>query len=199
MTDNPKLFSALLNGVFKNTFQQENDITPQYLLEEVFSGSGASLSDITELFDNTGKIMRQAAFENWEPSRLELLLKKTSLSMTQQEVFFKFWKAQTPKVRELIRTKSNWNNSLLDFQWRIDVKSRTKNVPEINEPTAIVELKIGNTTANNNNTNNNNNSSTNTSTSTSTTNIVRFEMNREQLNNTVSQFNSILEQLQLLT
>ena len=35
--DNPKLFAALLNGVFKRLFENDESITPEVLFTEVFS------------------------------------------------------------------------------------------------------------------------------------------------------------------
>lgn len=36
-----------------------------------------------------------------------------------------------------------WGSGLQKFAWRIDVKSKARNVSEMNEPVAIVELTIG--------------------------------------------------------
>jgi len=135
--------------------------------------------------------MRQGASENWDLSRLEFLLKsKTKLLPVQQETFMKFWKIQRTKIAEIMIQKTKWNNSLLRFEWRIDVKAVSKDVKQMNEPTAIIEMAIGKKSIDNipdHQPENNRDSSSER--------IVRFEMDREQLENTVAQMNLIHHQL----
>lgn len=37
-----------------------------------------------------------------------------------------------------------WNDSLSKFQWRVDLKSSSRTVSEINQPTAIIEIETTN-------------------------------------------------------
>jgi hypothetical protein len=46
-------------------------------------------------------------------------------------------------LHQTILDKCKWNDSLRRFSWRIDVKTKSRYVESINEPTAIVELNIG--------------------------------------------------------
>jgi hypothetical protein len=108
---------------------------------------------------------------------------QTKLSNTQQELLLKYWRLQKPKIQEFLRSKSSWSNSLLRLQWRIDIKSKSKNNPELNEPTSILELTIGKQADKEEPTKHN---------------IVRFEMNKEQLDDIVKQFTAIQDQLQAL-
>jgi hypothetical protein len=64
-------------------------------------------------------------------------------SEVQQEVFIRFWKLKRPQLQESLFNKSKWNDSLVQFSWRIDIKTKSKHCENLNEPTAIVELNIG--------------------------------------------------------
>jgi len=49
MTDSPKLFHALLNGVFKRVFLNDDSITPEFLKEQIFSNVEVSVEEVTAL------------------------------------------------------------------------------------------------------------------------------------------------------
>ena len=66
------------------------------------------------------------------------------LSEEQSKVFLKFWKNQKTKIHDSLVQQCQWDNSLNNISWRIDVKTQSRNVEEINMPTAIVELQLGN-------------------------------------------------------
>eukprot|EP01102_Stenamoeba_stenopodia_P019579 TRINITY_DN742_c0_g3_i1.p1 TRINITY_DN742_c0_g3~~TRINITY_DN742_c0_g3_i1.p1 ORF type:complete len:199 (+),score=58.23 TRINITY_DN742_c0_g3_i1:2-598(+) len=174
-----KHFQALLNGIYLNVFNNDESMTPEVLHEQIFANSPVTLDEVNDLFVLISKIFKQGALENWDPQRLETVLKKTNLTDVQQEVFLKYWKLQKPKIQEFLRQKSNWSNSLLKLQWRIDIKSKSKSNPELNEPSAIVEMTIGKHTE-----------------EASKQKLVRFEMNKQQLDDLVSKFSSIQDQLQ---
>ena len=41
---------------------------------------------------------------------------------------------------------SMWGSQLDSFSWRIDVKSKARHIEQLNEPTAIIEMKLKNDT-----------------------------------------------------
>ena len=43
----------------------------------------------------------------------------------------------------MLLNKCKWNDSLLQFSWRIDVKTKSRHQEKLNEPTAIIEFNIG--------------------------------------------------------
>lgn len=73
-------------------------------------------------------------------------MKRREAAMTEEEAsaYRKFWKVHKNKIHDTLVSKTNWNNSLKQVSWRIDVKSQSKSAENINEPSAIVELQIEN-------------------------------------------------------
>ena len=92
----------------------------------------------------------------------------------QQEVFLKFWRNQKSKIHDILVDKSNWNNHLNKMTWRIDSKAKSRTQNELNELSAIVELNLQNE---------------------NNTKVVRFEMDKTQLDRTLDQIKNIQKQL----
>lgn len=67
---------------------------------------------------------------------------QTSLNDEQQESLIRHWRVQKPKVHEQIVRSSTWNNRLEKLSWRIDSKTKSRKVSELNELTSIVELRL---------------------------------------------------------
>ncbi|KJE97454.1 hypothetical protein CAOG_010128 [Capsaspora owczarzaki ATCC 30864] len=68
-----------------------------------------------------------------------------------------------------------WNNRLASLSWRIDVKTKSRHVENINEATSIVELKIAQLDK--------------------STETVRFELNSDRMQFLVGQIEAIEKQL----
>ena len=62
----------------------------------------------------------------------------------QSKVYIKFWKNNKTKIHDKLVSKCIWDNTLKNMSWRIDVKTRSKDVEQINTPVAIVELQLAN-------------------------------------------------------
>jgi len=94
-------------------------------------------------------------------------------------VLFNFGEPTDKKIHDIVVKKSNWNNNLSRFSWRIDTKSRVRNSnAELNESVAIIEWEIN----------------TNPSASQpkpDDSKVVRFEMDKDQILSTLHQINSI--------
>ena len=69
--------------------------------------------------------------------------RENAMSEEQANVYRKFWKTHKNKIHDVLVSQSNWNNSLKKVSWRIDIKSQSRNVDQMSEPTAIVELMVG--------------------------------------------------------
>jgi len=54
----------------------------------------------------------------------------------------KFWRNQKAKVHDVLVSQSIWTNKLSSVNWRIDVKTKSKVIQDLNQPAAIVELEI---------------------------------------------------------
>jgi hypothetical protein len=82
-------------------------------------------------------------------------------------------------VHQSLLKKCTWNDSLKQISWRVDVKAASKNISEINEPTAFFEIS---TSKNNSNPN-------------SVSNTASFEMNRIQISEMVSHLDLIQKKI----
>jgi len=60
----------------------------------------------------------------------------------QKTLLAKFWRNQKAKIHDSLVSKSFWESSLSSVNWRIDVKTKSKNSNDLSEPVAIVELEM---------------------------------------------------------
>uniref|UniRef100_A0A6B2LKM5 COMM domain-containing protein 1 n=1 Tax=Arcella intermedia TaxID=1963864 RepID=A0A6B2LKM5_9EUKA len=179
--DNPKIFRALLNGYMKATFEQDPSITTAFIAQEL----SLELSEVESVYKSVGEVIQQAAQNHWDLKELENYMKtKTNWSENQMGTTIQFWRANRQKIHDIVVSKSNWNNHLAKLAWRIDMKSRLRNYPqELNEQIAIMEWTIENPNAN-----------TQKEQDTSKNNaskVIRFEMDKEQIQATLFQINEI--------
>jgi COMMD1 N-terminal domain/COMM domain len=54
------------------------------------------------------------------------------------------WKLHRHRIHDTLVDRCIWNSRLQDVSWRIDIKSQSRNVEEVNTSTAIVEVKLKN-------------------------------------------------------
>ncbi|KAG8584131.1 hypothetical protein GDO81_008694 [Engystomops pustulosus] len=69
--------------------------------------------------------------------------KQGGITAEQSLVIAKFWKNHKKKIRESVINQSKWENTLKGLKWRIDVKSQSRHVDQVNSAAAIVEMEIG--------------------------------------------------------
>jgi len=76
--------------------------------------------------------------------------KKRDGGITEQQskVLLQLWKLHRTRVHESVLRSCIWNNRLRNINWRIDVKSRSRTVEQLNTATAVVELELENNDAN---------------------------------------------------
>lgn len=118
-----KGFQALLNGLARKIYYNNKDITNEYLAEELFQQPLATVS--AEIFaveevpllslhralylvgfqfipillhKTTRQILRKAARENWDASKLDTSLAEHSLLPEQARIFVAFWTNEKEKV-----------------------------------------------------------------------------------------------------
>lgn len=58
----------------------------------------------------------------------ELLRSDPNIPPNLFDVFLKFWRSERSKIHEALQKKSNWNSSLKNLSWRIDVKTASRDV-----------------------------------------------------------------------
>eukprot|EP01096_Ripella_sp_DP13-Kostka_P010119 TRINITY_DN3940_c0_g1_i1.p1 TRINITY_DN3940_c0_g1~~TRINITY_DN3940_c0_g1_i1.p1 ORF type:complete len:202 (-),score=123.60 TRINITY_DN3940_c0_g1_i1:20-598(-) len=174
----PKLFGALLNASFKLIFEKDTTINPQMLKDELFADSeDITVDHVKVIFEKVARMILEGAKKNWDLPTLETKLKDSPLSDAQQEIFIRFWKQRKPEIFESMLRQSKWNDSLLQFRWRLDVITKTKgHDSNINQPTAIIELTTG---------------LSGSPVDAETNEVVRFEVERNQLAEIISKVESI--------
>ncbi|KAN0016113.1 hypothetical protein ACTFIU_006067 [Dictyostelium citrinum] len=185
--DQPKYFSSLLGFLLKREYEKDEDCKSLETLKEmVFSEQDDVTLELIEFtYNKCFEIIQKASYSDMQISTFENIVKESDFTTVQQECLNKFWKVNKKKIHEIIYKTTRFNNSLQKISWRIDVKTKSKEINEINEPVSIVELKLKNTNTNNNNNNNSNKND-----------LIRFEMDKNQLEETLQQINSIQKHLQ---
>mmetsp|Transcript_10734 Transcript_10734/g.30135 ORF Transcript_10734/g.30135 Transcript_10734/m.30135 type:complete len:186 (+) Transcript_10734:28-585(+) len=140
MVDNAKKFHAMLTGIIRRVYYNEQDFTVPFFMENVFGGD-ASEEDVTSLHETCTTILTKCGELDLPPPKVEEVLGRSHLSEIQKEVLLHFWVNNKAKVHDRISTLSNMNNSLHSFDWRIDMKMASKSDQETGA-TAIVQLKL---------------------------------------------------------
>ncbi|XP_054674908.1 COMM domain-containing protein 1-like isoform X5 [Grus americana] len=69
--------------------------------------------------------------------------KQGGITSDQAAVIAKFWKNHRIKIHESLINQSCWDNILKNMNWRVDLKSQSRHVDQINTPVAIVEMELG--------------------------------------------------------
>lgn len=82
---------------------------------------------------------------NQSEAYLTSQMKKREGAITEEQAnaLRKFWKTHKNKIHEAVISRTTWNNTIKQMSWRIDIKSQSRHVDQINAPTAIMELQIG--------------------------------------------------------
>ena len=47
------------------------------------------------------------------------------------------------KIHECLVASSTWDSTLKNLSWRVDVQSKARHIDQLNQPSVIVELKVG--------------------------------------------------------
>lgn len=69
--------------------------------------------------------------------------KQGGITSDQAAVIAKFWRNHRIKIHESLINQSRWDNVLKNMNWRVDLKSQSRNIDQINTPVAIVEMELG--------------------------------------------------------
>ncbi|XP_022088643.1 COMM domain-containing protein 1-like [Acanthaster planci] len=157
---------GLLNGLAKREYFGKDEFSDEFLKAELMES--ASDEDFSALLSRCKSLLKNIVSGNMDVNQLDAFLtsqtkKKGGINSAQAAAFGKFWRNNKAKIHDSIVAKSMWGNSLRSMSWRIDIKSQSKCIDQINMPTAIVELQL----AENN--------------SDKEVELVRFEMDEEKL------------------
>ncbi|KAK3093100.1 hypothetical protein FSP39_011050 [Pinctada imbricata] len=147
MADESKNFLALLNGLARRSYYNEGEYTDEVLHDQIYPDMPAE--EFSSLIQKSSTTLKNMVSADMDFNQLEAFLtsqmKRRDHPMTEvhANVYRKFWKTHKNKIHDILVSQSNWNNSLKKVSWRIDIKSQSRHVDQMNEPTAIVELTMG--------------------------------------------------------
>ena len=141
-----KNYVGLLNGLARRTYFAEENITDEFLKQELFPD--LSQDEFDALLKRCDNLMKNIVAADMDFNQLEAFLtsqrrrRQGAITEGQAAAIVKFWKSQRSKIHDVIVDKSRWNSRMKELSWRIDFKSRARHVEQLNTPVAIVELKL---------------------------------------------------------
>ncbi|XP_060687105.1 COMM domain-containing protein 1 isoform X1 [Hemiscyllium ocellatum] len=138
--------SGLLSGLVQLTYYRSSGITEQMLKEQLYPD--LPQQDFRILLEKMAGILRSIASADMDLNQLEAFLtaqtkKQNGITQEQATVLTKFWKSHKVKIRESLINQSKWENCLRNLSWRVDLKSQSRHLDQINTPVAIVEFELG--------------------------------------------------------
>lgn len=167
MADDGNATTGLLNGIAKRDYFGSTEITDEFLKNELYPN--LSDEEFNAIYSKFSHLLKNIISTNMDFNQLEAFLtsqtkKQGGLTEVQAAAFSKFWKNNKTKIHNVMVTRTTFGKTLKNVSWRIDLKAQAKKLDQINTPTAIVELQLANRSKPENG-----------------NEVVRFEMDEEQL------------------
>uniref|UniRef100_A0A8C2SNS6 COMM domain-containing protein 1 n=2 Tax=Coturnix japonica TaxID=93934 RepID=A0A8C2SNS6_COTJA len=144
--DGGKSLSALLGCIAQAMYYGKADITEEMLGGQLYPK--AAPEEFRALRAKMGGLLQSIASADMDLNQLEAFLtaqtkKQGGITSDQAAVIAKFWKNHRVKIHESLVNQSCWDNTLKNMNWRVDLKSQSRHVDQINTPVAIVEMELG--------------------------------------------------------
>eukprot|EP00112_Aurelia_sp_Birch-Aquarium-sp1_P007133 Seg1778.10 transcript_id=Seg1778.10/GoldUCD/mRNA.D3Y31 product="COMM domain-containing protein 1" protein_id=Seg1778.10/GoldUCD/D3Y31 len=172
---------GLLNGIAKREYYGEEGITDDFLREELYEEMDETNFEAhLKRFENLMKIMVNS---DMDFRQLEAFLtsqmkrREGALTEEQAAAISRFWKNHKTKIHDVVVQRSSFGNTLKQTNWRIDLKTHSRHLEQINTPVAIYELEVGKHDSKNE------------------TEKIRFEMDSDQLNETLMKMERIKDRI----
>ncbi|XP_053140266.1 COMM domain-containing protein 1 isoform X2 [Hemicordylus capensis] len=137
---------GLLNGIAQATYYGNTEITQELLRDQLYPEAAAQ--EFGALLAKMTGIVKSIASADMDSNQLEAFLtaqtkKPGGITPDQAAVIAKFWKNHRVKIRESLINQSKWGNTLKNINWRVDLKSQSRHIHQLNSPVAIVEMELG--------------------------------------------------------
>ncbi|XP_044519304.1 COMM domain-containing protein 1 isoform X2 [Gracilinanus agilis] len=144
--ESSKPLSGLLNGLAQSTFHKHSGITEELLRSQLYPD--VPPEEFRPFLAKMRGLLKSIAYADMDFNQLEAFLtaqtkKQGGITADQAAVISKFWKNHKTKIKESLINQSRWENSFKAMNWRVDLKSQSKHLEQINAPVAIVELELG--------------------------------------------------------
>ncbi|XP_069643532.1 COMM domain-containing protein 1 isoform X3 [Haliaeetus albicilla] len=146
LPEGSKPLSALLSGIAQVAYYGNADITEELLRGQLYPE--AAPEEFRALRAKMGGLLQSIASADMDLNQLEAFLtaqtkKQGGITSDQAAVIAKFWKNHRIKIHESLINQSRWDNVLKNMNWRVDLKSQSRHIDQINTPVAIVEMELG--------------------------------------------------------
>lgn len=178
-----KTFSAVLHSVSRSVLDDEvlnQDLKMQLFQNETHIGT----DNQEEIINSLTKVFGEAAERNLQPAQLKDFLHErqdVSFNDEQLQIFVQFWTNEGPKHHAKKIKNASFNRSLVPngLKWRVDQVTNVKNLSEISQTVAVVELvtKINN----------------------GSDRKISFEVGRDTLNQVLDQLNQVQKRIESLS
>ncbi|PKK20610.1 copper metabolism (Murr1) domain containing 1 [Columba livia] len=141
-----KPLSGLLGGIAQAAYYGNADITEELLRGQLYPE--AAPEEFRALRAKMGGLLQSIASADMDLNQLDAFLtaqtkKQGGITSDQAAVIAKFWKNHRMKIHESLINQSRWDNLLKNMNWRVDLKSQSRHIDQINTPVAIVEMELG--------------------------------------------------------
>ncbi|XP_039769025.1 COMM domain-containing protein 1 isoform X2 [Ornithorhynchus anatinus] len=141
-----KPLSGLLGGLAQAAFYGQPPVTEELLRSQLYPDLPPE--DFAPFLAKMRSLLQSIASADMDFNQLEAFLtaqtkKQGGITTDQAAVISKFWKHHKMKIRESLINQSRWDNTLKAMNWRVDLKSQSRHLDQINTPVAIVELELG--------------------------------------------------------
>ncbi|XP_048338870.1 COMM domain-containing protein 1 [Sphaerodactylus townsendi] len=137
---------GLLNGIAQASYYGNAEITEELLREQLYPD--VAPQEFRALQVKMTGVVKSIASADMDSNQLEAFLtaqtkKPGGITSDQAAVVAKFWKNHRAKIRDSLVNQSRWENTLKNINWRVDVKSQSRYMDQLNSPVAIVEMELG--------------------------------------------------------
>uniref|UniRef100_A0A8C3C9I3 COMM domain-containing protein 1 n=2 Tax=Anatinae TaxID=2068716 RepID=A0A8C3C9I3_CAIMO len=141
-----KALGALLGGIAQAAYHGNAALTAELLRGQLYPE--AAPEEFAALRAKMGGLLQSIASADMDLNQLEAFLtaqtkKQGGITSDQAAVLAKFWKNHRVKIHESLVNQSRWDNVLKNMNWRVDLKSQSRHIDQINTPVAIVEMELG--------------------------------------------------------
>eukprot|EP00037_Helgoeca_nana_P026172 m.293997 g.293997 ORF g.293997 m.293997 type:complete len:183 (-) comp27152_c0_seq2:2575-3123(-) len=180
--DPDKQASALVSGLARQVFFNDETISDDLMVEKLFNGDATTFAASKS---RVVKVLTAVAASDMEAAQAERYLgaqasKKDGVTDAEVQALVKYWKKERSSVHDQLVKKSSWNDTLTGSSWRLDVLAQSQHVDELSEPSAIMEMKVDRAEG-------------------VGADVIRFEMSAAQVAEMVAEVDTIEAQIKTLT
>jgi Ni,Fe-hydrogenase III component G len=171
-----KTFVALLRAISR---EQLGEPTSADMITEIFQVEDMDESRAEEIYSSLSQTFKELVSNNSQPAQLkDILQERGDLSEEQVQLFVQFWTNEGPKHHAKVIERASFARKLAPsgFKWRVDQVTNVKNLSEISQTVAVVELV--------------------TKEVTKTERKLAFEVDKDTLNSVVEQLDLIQKRIE---